>query len=202
MYREWTRQFVCGLLCSAVALACRADIYSFTDDHGVTHFSNVPTDARYHLLLAAPPPPQAQHAAHWLAKSQQFDGFILRAAHQAAVRPELVRAVIVVESAFNPRAVSPRGAVGLMQLLPATARRYGISDAFDPEQNITAGAHYLHDLLARYGNNLELTLAAYNAGEDAVEQHGRSVPPFAETRRYVPAVLRVYRELLARAGLG
>jgi len=185
-----------------VALAGRADIYSFTDDSGVTHFSNVPTDARYRLLLATPAPAPAAHAERWLAKSQQFDAFIVRAAARSAVRPELVRAVIVVESAFNPRAVSPHGAIGLMQLLPATARRYGIADAFDPEQNITAGTRYLHDLLARYGNNLELTLAAYNAGEDAVEQHGRSVPPYAETRHYVPAVLRVYHELLARAGLG
>jgi soluble lytic murein transglycosylase-like protein len=114
------------------------------------------------------------------------------------VRPELVRAVIVVESAFNPRALSKRGAQGLMQLRPSTARRYGVSDAFDPEQNIMAGAHYLRDLMARFGNDLELALAAYNAGEDAVERYGRSIPPFSETRLYVPNVMRVYRKLLAQ----
>src|SRR5207248_196194 len=81
--------------------------------------------------------------------------------------------------------VANGGAVGLMQPRPATARRYGVSDAFDPEQNITAGAHYLRDLMARFGNDMELALAAYNAGEDAVERYGRSIPPFSETRHYV-----------------
>jgi len=88
--------------------------------------------------------------------------------------------------------------MGLMQLRPATARRYGAANAFDPEQNIRAGVHYLRDLLTRYGNNLELTLAAYNAGEDAVERYGHSIPPFAETQHYVPTVLRIYRSLLSQ----
>jgi soluble lytic murein transglycosylase-like protein len=89
-----------------------------------------------------------------------------------------------------------------MQLTPATARRYGVSDPFDPEQNIAAGVHYLRDLLARYGNNLELALAAYNAGEEAVERYGNTVPPFAETREYVPTVLRIYRSLLGEQKAG
>jgi soluble lytic murein transglycosylase-like protein len=176
----------------------RADIYSFVDSAGVTHFTNVPVDGRYRLLLATPPAERKARPENWLAKSSEFDRLIERAARSHAVRPELVRAVILVESAFNPHAVSSRGAVGLMQLLPATARRYGVADAFDPEQNITAGVHYLRDLLTRYGNNLELTLAAYNAGEDAVERYGHSIPPFAETRHYVPTVLRIYRSLLSQ----
>lgn len=176
----------------------RADIYSFVDSSGVTHFSNVPVDGRYRLLLATPPEERPAVPAKYLAKSADYDPMIERAARAAAVRPELVRAVIVVESAFNPRAVSRKGAQGLMQLQPSTARRYGVSNAFDPEQNITAGAHYLRDLLSRFGNDLELTLAAYNAGEEAVERYGRSIPPFSETRHYVPAVLKVYRKLLAQ----
>jgi len=178
----------------------QADIYSFTDSAGVTHFTNVPVDGRYRLLLATPPEERegAGKAANWLPKSAEFDHFIEQAARSHAVRPELVRAVIVVESAFNPNAVSNRGAVGLMQLRPATARRYGVANAFDPEQNIKAGVHYLRDLLTRYGNNLELTLAAYNAGEDAVERYGHNVPPFAETQHYVPTVLRIYRSLLSQ----
>jgi soluble lytic murein transglycosylase-like protein len=194
-----------SLLHCAVALflvgageTARADIYSFVDSAGVTHFTNVPVDGRYRLLLATPPKERKARPENWLAKSSEFDRLIERAARSHAVRPELVRAVILVESAFNPRAVSSRGAVGLMQLLPATARRYGVADAFDPEQNITAGVHYLRDLLTRYGNNLELTLAAYNAGEDAVERYGHSIPPFAETRHYVPTVLRIYRSLLSQ----
>lgn len=191
-----------ALLAAGAGDLARADIYSFVDDAGVTHFTNVPVDGRYRLLLATPPDERAARPETWLAKSAQFDPLIDRAARSQAVHPELVRAVIVVESAFNPRAVSRRGAVGLMQLLPATARRYGVADAFDPEQNITAGVHYLRDLMTRYGNNLELTLAAYNAGEDAVDRYGHSIPPFAETRHYVPTVLRIYRSLLAQQRQG
>jgi soluble lytic murein transglycosylase-like protein len=155
------------------------------------------------LLLATPREEQgAAQPGKSLAKSAQFDSFIDQAARSDAVRPELVRAVIVVESAFNPNAVSNRGAVGLMQLRPATARRYGVANAFDPEQNIRGGVHYLRDLMTRYGNNLELALAAYNAGEDAVERYGYSIPPFAETRHYVPTVLRIYRSLLSQQRAG
>jgi soluble lytic murein transglycosylase-like protein len=185
------------LLAGAAAVA-HADIYGFVDAAGVTHFSNVPDDKRYRLVLATPAEAPREHPGKWLAKSGVYDPMIERAARAAAVRPELVRAVIVVESAFNPRAISKRGAQGLMQLQPATARRYGVSNAFDPEQNITAGARYLSDLMVRFGNNLELTLAAYNAGEEAVERYGRSIPPFSETRHYVPNVIRVYQALLAQ----
>jgi soluble lytic murein transglycosylase-like protein len=198
MHAPWAVRLTMILLAAAAGGVAHADIYSFVDATGVTHFSNVPVDARYRLLLAAPAEAPTGHPGKWLAKSALYEPMIERAARSAAVRPELVRAVIVVESAFNPRAVSKRGAQGLMQLRPATARRYGVSDAFDPEQNITAGAHYLRDLMARFGNDLELALAAYNAGEDAVERYGRSIPPFSETRHYVPNVMRVYRKLLAQ----
>src|SRR5215831_6756279 len=198
MYSPWIIRLAAVLFASAAAGAAHADIFSFVDDAGVTHFSNVPVDGRYRLLLATPPEESPPKPGKYLAKSASYDPLIERAARSASLRPELVRAVIVVESAFNPRAVSKRGALGLMQLKPSTAKRYGVSNAFDPEQNITAGAHYLRDLLARFGNNLELTLAAYNAGEDAVERYGRSIPPFSETRQYVPTVLRIYHSLLAQ----
>jgi soluble lytic murein transglycosylase-like protein len=191
-----------ALVAAGAGSLAQADIYSFVDSAGVTHFTNVPVDGRYQLILATPPEERAARPENYLAKSSEFDPLIERAARSQAVRPELVRAVIVVESAFNPRAVSRRGAVGLMQLLPKTARRYGVADAFDPEQNIKAGVHYLRDLLTRYGDNLELTLAAYNAGEDAVERYGRSIPPFAETQHYVPTVLRIYRSLLSQQRQG
>ena len=198
MCARWALGMALVLVAAAAGQVAHADIYSFVDDSGVTHFSNVPVDGRYHLLLAEPAEAPPAQPGKWLAKSTDYDPLIERAARAAALRPELVRAVIVVESAFNPRAVSKHGALGLMQLKPSTARRYGVSNAFDPEQNITAGAHYLRDLLARFGNDLELTLAAYNAGEEAVERYGRSIPPFSETRHYVPTVLRVYRKLLAQ----
>jgi soluble lytic murein transglycosylase-like protein len=174
-------------------------VYSFTDSGGVTHFSNVPTDSRYQLLIATEEPAQSPAAkarsVDWLVRSSQYEGMIRAAAAAATVQPALVRAVIVVESGFNPRAVSKKGAIGLMQLRPETARRYGVTDLYDPEQNVRAGAHYLSDLIARFGSNLELALAAYNAGEDAVERYGRHIPPFRETLNYVPNVMRVYQKL-------
>ncbi|HKC16045.1 MAG TPA: lytic transglycosylase domain-containing protein [Steroidobacteraceae bacterium] len=197
-----------GLVVALVALTpvCRADIYAYTDAAGTTHFSNVPDDARYRLIVRTPPvavagaeTPDARRAASWLSRSTDYDAAIARAAQTANVRPELVRAVIVVESGFNPRAISRRGAIGLMQLLPTTARRYGAFNAFDPEQNIRAGALYLSDLIARFGEKkLELVLAAYNAGENAVEKYGRHVPPYRETRAYVPNVLKMYEALRAQ----
>jgi soluble lytic murein transglycosylase-like protein len=195
--------YVIFVILSLQTQLARADIYSFVDEAGVTHFSNVPTDGRYRLLLAAPPAPApapgtaASGDTHWLTRSRAFDPFIETASREAQVQPQLVRAIIVVESAFNPKAVSRKGAVGLMQLLPETARRYGASNAFDPEQNISAGTRYLRDLIARYGNNLELVLAAYNAGAEAVERYGKRIPPYSETRSYVPAVLSIYRALTA-----
>ena len=170
--------FACILAVMALPGYARADIYAFTDPSGVTHFSNVPSDARFKLLIATPSETAAAAPPGKAAKA--------------------VRAVIVVESGFNPRAVSKRGAVGLMQLLPATARRYGVKDLYDPEQNIRAGTRYLSDLLARFDSNVELALAAYNAGEEAVERSGRRIPPFAETLNYVPSVMRVYQRLMSQ----
>jgi soluble lytic murein transglycosylase-like protein len=195
-----------ALALGAAASVGRADIYAYTDRAGTTHFTDHPTDSRYKLILSTPAvasaagPEDAKRASAWLARSAQYDAAISRAAGAAKVQPELVRAVIVVESGFNPRAISKRGAVGLMQLMPGTARRYGAFNAFDPEQNIFAGAHYLADLITRYGSEkLELVLAAYNAGEDAVEKHGRHVPPYKETQAYVPSVLKMYHALRAQA---
>ena len=185
---------------------CRADIYAYTDPSGTTHFTDHPNDSRYRLILRTAAEPGAQQgqdakrASMWLARSSDYDAAIGRAAGAAHVQPELVRAVIVVESGFNPRAISRRGAVGLMQLLPTTARRYGAFNAFDPEQNIFAGAQYLAALITRFGlDRLELVLAAYNAGEDAVERYGRRIPPYKETQAYVPNVLRMYHALRAQS---
>ena len=109
------------------------------------------------------------------------------------LEPNLLRAVIVVESGFNSRAVSKRGAVGLMQLMPATASRFGVSNPFDPRQNVHAGARYLKFLIDRFGQDVRLALAAYNAGEDAVDRNGGQIPPFSETMAYVPRVLKIYK---------
>jgi hypothetical protein len=116
-----------------------------------------------------------------------FAEFIGEAARTQGIAPELVASVIAVESNFNPRAVSARSARGLMQLMPETAARFGVSNVFDPRQNIDAGTRYLKELLGRYHGNLALALAAYNAGPDKVEQF-RAVPPYRETRDYVRRV--------------
>jgi soluble lytic murein transglycosylase-like protein len=203
--RPWPQVIFVVAVASAPGLV-RADVYSFTDANGVAHFSNVPSDSRYQLLLASPTDEIAGSAKgrsiDWLARSAQYDGLISGAAKAATIQAALVRAVIVVESGFNPRAISKKGAIGLMQLQPATARRYGVKNIYDPEQNVRAGARYLSDLLARFDSNLELALAAYNAGEEAVERYGRHVPPYRETLAYVPSVMRVYQRLMDQAPAG
>jgi soluble lytic murein transglycosylase-like protein len=192
--------YLCLLAVMVLPGFAHADIFAFTDSNGVTHFSNVPSDSRFKLMIAASPDPAASvvpgKKVDWLARSAKYDQAIAGAAKANTIQAALVRAVIVVESGFNPHAVSKRGAVGLMQLLPATARRYGVKDINDPEQNIRAGTHYLSDLLTRFDSNLELALAAYNAGEEAVERYGRHIPPYAETLAYVPSVMRVYERLM------
>src|SRR5687768_55368 len=118
----------------------------------------------------------------------RYEPLIQEHANRRALRPDLVRAVIQVESGFNPRALSPKGAMGLMQLMPATARELGVCHPYDPEENIRGGTTYLRQLIDRYEGNEELALAAYNAGSTAVDRHGRAVPPYRETRQYVKKV--------------
>lgn len=146
------------------------------------------------LVRQVVPPPEALDGAK-LALAKSFEPTVNRIAAEHALPPELVRSVILVESAYNPHAVSAKGAVGMMQLIPATARRFGVRDSFDAEENIRGGARYLRYLLDLYGGDSQLALAAYNAGEGAVARYGNVVPPFPETQDYVRQVHR-----LAEAG--
>ncbi len=190
--------FLVALL-GAGAVGAHTRIYTYVDADGVKHFTDVPDDNRYKLLILDPhqlTQSGDHYSATLLARAAQYDSIIERAAVSAAVEPNLLRAVIVVESGFNSRAVSKRGAVGLMQLMPATASRFGVSDLYDPKQNVHAGASYLKFLMDRFGHDVRLALAAYNAGEDAVERNGGRIPPFTETMAYVPKVLKVYRMLV------
>jgi soluble lytic murein transglycosylase-like protein len=193
-------KFFCTLVLLALASSAGAGskIYFYMDDDGVRHYTDAPDNNRYRLIVLRPQDRTAsgdRYDARLLARATQYDAIIENAAKAAAIAPNLVRAVIVVESGFNVRATSKRGAIGLMQLMPATAARFGISDSFDPRQNISAGARYLKFLLDRFGQNMSLALAAYNAGEDAVERNGGQIPPYTETMAYVPRVLKIFRML-------
>lgn len=132
--------------------------------------------------------------------TRPFARQIAIAAHESGLDPELVHAVIAVESAYQPAAVSPKGAVGLMQVMPETANSHGISELTNVDANLRAGTRHLSGLMARFDNRLDLVLAAYNAGEGAVIRNGNSVPPYAETRNYVPAVIGKYQSTSQRAG--
>ncbi|HKT81603.1 MAG TPA: lytic transglycosylase domain-containing protein [Vicinamibacterales bacterium] len=124
-------------------------------------------------------------------RSESYDSLIVQHARLNNLRPDLVRAVVQVESAFNPYARSPKGAQGLMQLMPDTARQFNVSNPYDPEQNIRAGSSYLRQLLDRYDNNERLALAAYNAGPGAVDKYGQNIPPYRETKQYVSKVSEI-----------
>ena len=167
-----------------------AQIYSWVDASGSLVVSNVPQGTNLGIRSYEVPESEGIRATRAVApkRSRSFDDVIEAHASRSGVRAGLVRAVIQVESAFNPRALSSKGAMGLMQLMPATARQFGVSDAFDPNENVRAGVAYLKQLLDRYSGNERLALAAYNAGPGAVDRFGQSVPPFAETRDYVKRI--------------
>jgi soluble lytic murein transglycosylase-like protein len=191
---------IAALLCASTA-AAHAKIYTYVDADGVRHYTDVPDNNRYRLLVLSPQDRTAsgdRYDLMLLAKAGQYDAIIEKAAVSASVEPNLLRAVIVVESGFNSRAVSKRGAVGLMQLMPATATRFGVSNPYDPRENVHAGARYLKFLINRFGQDVRLALAAYNAGEEAVARNGGQIPPFTETMAYVPRVLKIYRMLSAQ----
>jgi soluble lytic murein transglycosylase-like protein len=205
------RSQVFGLvLLAAAAAPCHADIYAFLDENGVAHFSDHQVDSRYQLYMktkppaepaaAATPAPEGPAAAQTAAPggpgplqaSKRYADMIAKVAQEQKLEPALLHAVITVESAYNPQAKSPKGATGLMQLMPDTAKRYGVTDLLNPLENLRAGARYLRDLLGMFNNNLRLVLAAYNAGEGAVIRSGNAIPNYPETRAYVPRVLQHY----------
>jgi hypothetical protein len=175
-------------LFASVALArpAVAQVYGYTDDKGTLILSNVLTNDRMRLIVDDTP----ENAGTVWQYNGQYDPMILKASNLFGVDSSLVRAVIAVESAFNRYARSHKGARGLMQLMPDTSQRYGVSNAYDPWQNIRAGTAHLRDLIDEF-RDLPLALAAYNAGATPVRKYG-SVPPYPETRNYVRKVLAIY----------
>jgi len=170
----------------AFAPSVFADVYMYTDKNGVLTFTNVPTHAGYRRVLRS-----AGGSPSLRNTNGSYEDLIVTASGRHSVDADLIRAVIKTESDFNAAARSHRGAMGLMQLMPDTARLHNVSDAYNPVENVDGGVRHLRMLLDRYQNNLELSLAAYNAGSAAVEKY-RGIPPFAETKEYVRRVLRFY----------
>ncbi|RLB40010.1 MAG: lytic transglycosylase [Deltaproteobacteria bacterium] len=167
------------------ASLCRGDIYRFKDKNGVWHFTNVKDDSRYKLYIRTKKTTPRAYI-------KKYEEIIQHAAREFHVDSSLIKAIIKAESDFDHRAVSHKGAQGLMQLMPDTADELQVQDPFDPEENIYGGTRYLSRLLKRFGNNVRLAVAAYNAGPELVEQSG-GIPPVPETRRFVEKVMRYYR---------
>lgn len=175
-----------------------ASIYTFIADDGAVSLSNMPADSRYKVLVKEQDDPVAVSGSAGsegsLARKAQYDPLVREVARTYGLDSALLHAVISVESHYVPDAVSSKGAIGLMQLMPVTAKRYGVANALDPVQNLHGGAKCLRDLLKRFNNDVSLALAAYNAGESAVVRNGYRIPPYRETVAYVPKVLGFYRK--------
>lgn len=170
-----------------------ADIYKRVDAYGRVFYTDSPEKGMGFRLIIRGRPKTYRHDLKYMAGNKlKFDDLIAKAAARHQMDPKLLHAVIQAESAYNPHAVSSAGAVGLMQLMPDTAKRYGVTDRHDAEQNIEGGARYLKDLLGMFNSNLKLAVAGYNAGEGAVMKYNYTVPPYRETQDYVQHVLRLY----------
>jgi len=205
---------VAGLLCAA---AVQAEVWGFVDERGVAHFASEKLDERYQLFfrggefdtaremprqVAVPTAPPKLIAFFEVSPSyKQVKHHLREAASQHGIDYELLKAIIATESGFDAQAVSPKGALGLMQIMPATAERYGIAGdpktpiqkkLFDPRTNVRTGARYLADLIRMFPGRLDLALAAYNAGEGAVQRAGNRIPNYRETQNYVKTVLQLY----------
>lgn len=196
----WLRH--CGPgLALLVSLAVNAGptlkVYKHVDENGVTHYSSKkPRGVKYSILRIRCPECRWKNAVNWHTTpliTDRFVDIIAHEAQQAGFEPALIMAIIHAESGFKPNARSSAGAQGLMQLMPATQQRYGVRSAFSPRQNIRGGVAYLRDLMKQFNGNLDLVLAAYNAGENAVLAYNRQIPPFDETRQYVKRVKTLYK---------
>ncbi len=164
-----------------------ADIYLFTDSQGVLHFTNTPTSNRYKVYMR-----ESLKRPETFYTVASYDDVISEAAKRNGLSSCLLKALIHVESYFNPRAVSKKGAMGLMQIMPENLQLLNINDPFDPWENVMGGASYLKAMLERFSGQLPLALAAYNAGPTAVEKY-KDIPPYPETQNYVQKVMRFFR---------
>jgi soluble lytic murein transglycosylase len=178
-----------GFFWISVPPSARGDIYWYQDESGVIHMSNVPVDERFRFKEREKGNPKPKILPRKGGK--RYDKLIEKVARAEGLDSDLIRAVVETESNYDPWAVSKKGAVGLMQLMPETAKRMGVTDPFHPAENLEAGTRYLKRLIDKYEGQLTLALSAYNAGERAVDRY-RGIPPFPETQDYVTKVLNAY----------
>ncbi|WKJ89168.1 transglycosylase SLT domain-containing protein [Methylomonas montana] len=184
-----------AILYLALIADVAADIFKYTSPDGRVYYTDEPKKGfDYRLIIRTRPRTYSRDLKFMSGNKIKFNDLVAKAAAKHQMDPKLLHAVIQAESAYNPNAVSSAGAVGLMQLMPDTARRYGVTDRRDAEQNVDGGTRYLKDLLAMFNSNLTLAVAGYNAGEGAVMKYNNSVPPYPETRNYVQQVLSLYRK--------
>jgi len=190
-----------GALCVLGVSPVSADVYKYVDKYGRVYLTDRPDHGGYKLLVKTwkgwHERPGSRLRLNVEANRKRYADPITDAARRYGLSTALLHAVITAESWYDAQAVSRAGAVGLMQLMPATAERYGVKDRTDPTSNIDGGSRYLRDLLAMFRNDLKLAVAAYNAGENAVIRHGYRIPPYAETQDYVRKVLDYYRQYAA-----
>jgi len=204
--REFKLLLLMGTLIAGIAVSAHADIYQYVDDNGGVHFTNVPTGSKGNRPAKAYREQKKQSPLTAAVAQPAGDGrrndprdvvpasylnIINRACSRFGVDPSLVHAIVKVESDFNPYAISRKGAMGLMQLMPQTADTMNVRNTFSPDENVEGGVKYLRYLLDRYEGNITLALAAYNAGETAVKKWG-TIPPFKETQEYVKKIMHIY----------
>jgi len=182
-----------AILSLAIVADVSADIFKYVDPDGRVYYTDEPKKGfDYRLIIRTRPRTYARDVKFMAGNRLKYNDMIAKAAAKHQMDPKLLHAVIQAESAYNANAVSSAGAVGLMQLMPDTARRYGVIDRRDAEQNIDGGTRYLKDLLGMFNSNLKLAVAGYNAGEGAVMKYNNTVPPYPETQNYVQHVLTLY----------
>ncbi len=185
---------ICFLTLFAGSTPAWSDIYKYTAPDGQVYYTDEPRHNKYKRIIRTKPKIHKIAFKSLKKNKEKYTPIILAASNQHGLDPKLVHAVIHAESAYDAQAISSAGAVGLMQLMPATAKQYGAQNRKDPKQNIYAGTRYLKYLLELFNDNLSLSIAAYNAGENAVKKYKNQIPPYPETQKYVKQVLRLYRE--------
>jgi soluble lytic murein transglycosylase-like protein len=196
--RNKKASLVCIFILSLISMPSQADIYKYIDKHGRVILTDKPTHSGYKQLVKTwkgwEERKNVSKNYNWVKNQKKFDPTIRSVAKIYKLPHALLHAVITAESSYDPNAISRAGAVGLMQLMPETAKQYGVSNRRDPRQNIYGGSRYLRYLLKLFRNDLTLALAAYNAGEGTVKKYGNKIPPYKETRNYVNKVIKYYKK--------